>query len=143
MLGPRRVFATACESSSLDVSVFDEVSLVCVQVNPQCDCQHQTAGVNCERCADLYNDLPWRPAEEGDTHTCQRKTSSTHCHYCTFYHCLHGHAGQLTSCVCHLVLTTTAHFVHRIYNSELAYSRAGQTFSLAGPQWVLQCVGGG
>lgn len=45
------------------------------QVNPQCDCQHNTAGVNCERCADLYNDLPWRPAEERDTHTCKRKVS--------------------------------------------------------------------
>uniref|UniRef100_A0A3Q3WTD4 Laminin N-terminal domain-containing protein n=1 Tax=Mola mola TaxID=94237 RepID=A0A3Q3WTD4_MOLML len=40
-------------------------------VSPQCDCQHKTSGVNCERCADLYNDLPWRPAEEGNTHTCQ------------------------------------------------------------------------
>lgn len=37
-----------------------------------CDCQHNTAGVNCEHCADLYNDLPWRPAEEGNTHTCKR-----------------------------------------------------------------------
>ncbi|KAI3370517.1 hypothetical protein L3Q82_025278 [Scortum barcoo] len=42
-----------------------------IQVNPQCDCQHNTDGVNCERCADLYNDLPWRPAEEGNTHTCK------------------------------------------------------------------------
>uniref|UniRef100_A0A3P8UB62 Laminin N-terminal domain-containing protein n=1 Tax=Amphiprion percula TaxID=161767 RepID=A0A3P8UB62_AMPPE len=42
--------------------------------NPlSCDCQHNTAGVNCERCADLYNDLPWRPAEEGNPHTCKRK----------------------------------------------------------------------
>lgn len=30
--------------------------------------------MNCERCDDLFNDLPWRPAEEGNTHTCQRKS---------------------------------------------------------------------
>lgn len=29
--------------------------------------------MNCERCDDLFNDLPWRPAEEGNTHTCQRE----------------------------------------------------------------------
>lgn len=48
--------------------------LFVLQVSPQCDCQHNTAGTNCERCHHLFNDLPWRPAEEGDTHTCQRKT---------------------------------------------------------------------
>lgn len=41
-------------------------------MHPRCDCQHNTAGMNCERCDDLFNDLPWRPAEEGNTHTCQR-----------------------------------------------------------------------
>uniref|UniRef100_A0A3Q4IBR3 Laminin N-terminal domain-containing protein n=1 Tax=Neolamprologus brichardi TaxID=32507 RepID=A0A3Q4IBR3_NEOBR len=44
---------------------------------PSCDCQHNTAGVNCERCADLYNDVPWRPAEEGYTHACKRRTCYT------------------------------------------------------------------
>lgn len=57
-------------------------------MNPQCDCQHNTAGMNCERCADLYNDLPWRPAEEGKTHTCQRKTS-------------HTPAARLITCISH------------------------------------------
>lgn len=50
-----------------------------LQVNPQCDCQHNTAGMNCERCDDLYNDLPWRPAEGGNTHTCQRMFNSVRC----------------------------------------------------------------
>lgn len=31
-----------------------------------CECKHSTAGVNCERCLDLYNDLPWTIANGGD-----------------------------------------------------------------------------
>lgn len=71
-----RLWFSACVSSAdFDRRISDLTSLfLSLQVNPQCDCQHNTAGVNCERCADLYNDLPWRPAEEGNTHTCQRKT---------------------------------------------------------------------
>lgn len=62
---------------------FSECSFSCfylcsvLQVNPRCDCQHNTAGMNCERCDDLFNDLPWRPAEEGNTHTCQRENLHT------------------------------------------------------------------
>lgn len=77
-------FTARVSSADLDQSISDLISLfLSLQVNPQCDCQHNTAGVNCERCADLYNDLPWRPAEEGNTHTCQRKTLPTHgCYTC-------------------------------------------------------------
>lgn len=77
-------FTARVRSADLDRSTSDWMSLLLpLQVNPQCDCQHNTAGVNCERCAELYNDLPWRPAEEGNTHTCQRKTIPTHgCYTC-------------------------------------------------------------
>uniref|UniRef100_A0A673IBS7 Laminin N-terminal domain-containing protein n=1 Tax=Sinocyclocheilus rhinocerous TaxID=307959 RepID=A0A673IBS7_9TELE len=52
------------------------------QVGGVCECQHNTAGVNCERCDDLHNDLPWRPAENGNTHTCKRTAAHTHCTAC-------------------------------------------------------------
>lgn len=71
-----------------------------VQVNPQCDCQHQTAGVNCERCADLYNDLPWRPAEEGNTHTCQRCQCNNHAQRCHFDQAVYEASGWRSGGVC-------------------------------------------
>ncbi|XP_040890794.1 laminin subunit beta-3 isoform X2 [Toxotes jaculatrix] len=70
------------------------------KVNPQCDCQHNTAGVNCERCADLYNDLPWRPAEEGNTHTCQRCECNNHAQSCRFDPAVYEASGRRSGGVC-------------------------------------------
>ncbi|XP_040014667.1 laminin subunit beta-3-like [Xiphias gladius] len=71
-----------------------------IQVNPQCDCQHNTAGVNCERCADLYNDLPWRPAEEGNTHTCRRCECNNHAQRCRFDQAVYEASGRRSGGVC-------------------------------------------
>ncbi|XP_034442702.1 laminin subunit beta-3 [Hippoglossus hippoglossus] len=71
-----------------------------IQVNPQCDCQHNTAGMNCERCADLYNDLPWRPAEEGDTHACKRCECNNHAQRCHFDQAVYDASWQSSGGVC-------------------------------------------
>ncbi|XP_042257146.1 laminin subunit beta-3-like [Thunnus maccoyii] len=71
-----------------------------IQVNPQCDCQHNTAGVNCERCADLYNDLPWRPAEESNTHTCKRCECNNHAQRCHFDEEVYKASGSRSGGVC-------------------------------------------
>ncbi|XP_054641853.1 laminin subunit beta-3-like [Dunckerocampus dactyliophorus] len=70
------------------------------KVSPQCDCQHNTAGVNCERCDDLHNDLPWRPAEEGDTHTCQRCECNNHAQRCRFDPAVYEASGRRSGGVC-------------------------------------------
>ncbi|XP_077385629.1 laminin subunit beta-3 [Festucalex cinctus] len=70
------------------------------KVSPQCDCQHNTAGVNCERCDDLYNDLPWRPAEQGNTHTCRRCECNNHAQRCRFDQALYEASGRRTGGVC-------------------------------------------
>ncbi|XP_034389496.1 laminin subunit beta-3 isoform X1 [Cyclopterus lumpus] len=71
-----------------------------IQVHPQCDCQHNTAGVNCERCADLYNDLPWRPAEEGYTHTCKRCECNNHAQRCRFDESVYEASGRMSGGLC-------------------------------------------
>ncbi|KAM9443598.1 laminin subunit beta-3 [Clarias gariepinus] len=65
-----------------------------------CDCQHNTAGVNCERCADLYNDLPWQPAERDDTHTCKRCECNGHAQRCRFDSALYELSGRRSGGVC-------------------------------------------
>ncbi|CAJ1051838.1 LOW QUALITY PROTEIN: laminin subunit beta-3-like [Xyrichtys novacula] len=71
-----------------------------IPVNPQCDCQHNTAGMNCERCADLYNDLPWRPAVEDNTHTCQRCECNNHAQRCHFDQAVYEASGRRSGGVC-------------------------------------------
>uniref|UniRef100_A0A8C9S2X5 Laminin subunit beta-3-like n=1 Tax=Scleropages formosus TaxID=113540 RepID=A0A8C9S2X5_SCLFO len=78
------------------------------QVNPVCECQHNTAGVNCERCEDLYNDLPWRPSEEGHTHTCQRCECNNHAQRCRFDPVVYEASGRRSGGVCQGCLHNTA-----------------------------------
>lgn len=47
-------------------------------VNPKdgqltCDCKHNTAGRDCERCKPFYFDKPWGRATAQDAHECQGK----------------------------------------------------------------------
>ncbi|XP_017352106.1 laminin subunit beta-3 [Ictalurus punctatus] len=70
------------------------------EVYGTCDCQHNTAGVNCERCADLYNDLPWHPAERDNTHTCKRCECNNHAQRCRFDHDLYEISGRRSGGVC-------------------------------------------
>lgn len=39
----------------------------------QCECTHNTKGLNCEACEDFFNDFPWKPAIGRQTNACRRK----------------------------------------------------------------------
>ncbi|CAN9512145.1 unnamed protein product [Ophioblennius macclurei] len=71
-----------------------------VQVHPQCDCQHNTAGMHCERCMELYNDLPWRRAEEGNPHSCRRCECNNHAQRCHFDPAVYEASGRTSGGVC-------------------------------------------
>jgi len=42
----------------------------------QCECTHNTKGLNCESCEDFFNDFPWKPAISRQTNACRRKLVS-------------------------------------------------------------------
>lgn len=71
-----------------------------IQVHSQCDCQHNTAGLNCERCADLFNDLPWRAAEENNPHPCKRCDCNNHAQRCVFSQALYEASGGRSGGMC-------------------------------------------
>ncbi|XP_056441044.1 laminin subunit beta-3-like isoform X1 [Gadus chalcogrammus] len=71
-----------------------------IQVGDRCECQHNTAGVNCERCADLFQDRPWRPAEERHTHACQRCECNNHAQSCRFDQAVYEASGRRSGGVC-------------------------------------------
>nr|XP_015198236.1 PREDICTED: laminin subunit beta-3 [Lepisosteus oculatus]XP_015198237.1 PREDICTED: laminin subunit beta-3 [Lepisosteus oculatus] len=71
-----------------------------IQVHSVCDCQHNTAGVNCERCADLYNDLPWRPAEERNPHQCKKCECNNHAQRCRFDPVVYEASRMVSGGVC-------------------------------------------
>ncbi|XP_056130952.1 netrin-4 [Lampris incognitus] len=55
-------------------------------VHGRCVCTHNTAGEHCERCAPLFNDHPWRPANgsSGEPNPCQKCECHGHADSCHF-----------------------------------------------------------
>ncbi|TKS70982.1 Netrin-4 Beta-netrin Hepar-derived netrin-like protein [Collichthys lucidus] len=55
-------------------------------VSGRCQCTHHTAGDHCEKCAPLYNDHPWRPANSssGEPNPCQKCQCHGHADSCHF-----------------------------------------------------------
>ncbi|NXO02892.1 LAMB3 protein, partial [Rhinopomastus cyanomelas] len=70
------------------------------QVHGHCVCQHNTAGPNCDRCAALYNNRPWAPAEDSDPHECQRCNCNGHSASCHFDPELFQASGGTSGGIC-------------------------------------------
>uniref|UniRef100_A0A3P9DFY3 Si:dkey-202e22.2 n=1 Tax=Maylandia zebra TaxID=106582 RepID=A0A3P9DFY3_9CICH len=68
----------------------------------RCLCTHHTAGDHCDKCAPLYNDQPWRPANgsSGEANSCQKCECHGHAATCHFSQRAWLSSGRLSGGVC-------------------------------------------
>ncbi|KAM9705417.1 netrin-4 [Menidia menidia] len=71
-------------------------------IHGKCVCRHNTAGEHCERCAPLYNDRPWQPADglTGAPHECRKCKCGGHAQSCHFDWTAWRESGQRSGGVC-------------------------------------------
>ncbi|XP_060809520.1 laminin subunit gamma-1 [Amyelois transitella] len=66
-----------------------------------CRCEHNTAGRECEKCLDFYNDAPWGRASSTNVHECKACNCNGYSDKCYFDQELYeqsGHGGHCMDC---------------------------------------------
>lgn len=66
----------------------------------QCECTHNTKGLNCEACEDFFNDFPWKPAIGRQTNACKRCNCNNHATSCHHDAAVFELTGRISGGVC-------------------------------------------
>lgn len=74
----------------------------CITKNGEltCDCRHNTAGRDCEKCKPFHFDKPWGRATAYDAHACQACSCNGHARRCRFNMELFKLSGRKSGGVC-------------------------------------------
>uniref|UniRef100_A0A8C2L3E7 Laminin subunit beta-1 n=1 Tax=Cyprinus carpio TaxID=7962 RepID=A0A8C2L3E7_CYPCA len=92
-----------CDSRYSDIEPSTEGEVIFRVLDPvhgHCMCNHNTMGLNCERCQDFYHDLPWRPAEGRNTNACKKCNCNHHSDSCHFDMAVYQASGNVSGGVC-------------------------------------------
>lgn len=65
-----------------------------------CDCKHNTAGRDCEKCKPFHFDVPWARATAQDAHECKPCNCNLHARRCRFNMELYKLSGRKSGGVC-------------------------------------------
>ncbi|XP_034940171.1 laminin subunit beta-1 isoform X2 [Chelonus insularis] len=69
-------------------------------VHGRCECTHNTKGLNCEMCQDLFNDGPWKPAVGKQSNACRPCNCNNHASSCHFDEAVYERSGRISGGVC-------------------------------------------